>query len=76
MRAQPLPGANRCANGRCKRLRVGAQLMCTPCWLRVPSKLQVEVYRTWRARQSAPTDRAVIAAHEAAKAAAIQAVAE
>jgi hypothetical protein len=50
--------------------------MCKPCWSRVPPKLQIEVYRTWRARQTDPRNPGKVSAHEQAKLAAIRAVSE
>jgi len=37
-----------CPTGCGRRARAG-HLMCGPCWREVPSNIQRDVYRTWRA---------------------------
>jgi hypothetical protein len=64
--------ADRCPGG-CGRPRPIDMVMCRACWAKVPASLQRAVYRAWDARLKHPGDRAKVAAHEAAKAAAIKA---
>lgn len=63
-----------CPVGCGRSRRRAAELLCPICWRKVPKPLQRAVYRAWDARQKSPRDEGRIAAHEAAKAAAIRSV--
>lgn len=54
------------------------ELMCKRCWWTVPKKLRDKVWSTWKRRRNGSSSRIreYIAAHEAAKAAAIAAAKE
>lgn len=46
-----------CPTGCGRQVRRG-HLMCGACWHQVPTHLQRDVYRTWRAYTREPTDAA------------------
>lgn len=52
----------------CGRVARSGQLLCRPCWARVPPELQADVNRTWRVlwRGPAATHRERFEAYRAA----------
>lgn len=58
----------------CGRIVKTGHLMCVLCWRMVPSALQREVYRTWRAWQHDMADADRMAAYRSARDAAIASV--
>lgn len=62
----------RCPAG-CGRAQPRGKFLCSTCWREVPSHLQQDVYRTWRAVQRAGVE--AFPAYRAAREAALAAIA-
>lgn len=63
-----------CPTG-CGRAHQPGKLLCLPCWGEVPDHVQADVYRTWQAWKRDFGDPDAFAAYQAARDAAIGAIA-